>query len=168
MTFDLSQAGIASFHLYKEDHPGIFQCKDFLVGECCEDCHKKGHVIAVYPWSALSRTAPDISLGLRAEICCRRFDAVRDLPRSWWIQRYGEKSGWNAADIKRLSETPDLLYHKVSGEIASKYFRGGSQSSISPGPSRVSTPRRPASRKGCPSCGKGWDGIVCDNCGHSG
>jgi hypothetical protein len=165
MTFDITQAGLASSHLNgREDVPSCFLCKDFTGGQCCEDCHKNGWVIAIYPWSAAHKTAPDLSLGLRAEVCCARFHAVRQLSRAWWIQRYGEKSGWSATDCERLVKAPGESYYKISGEIASKYYvRGNPSTAI-----RVAAPRvKRSGGKGCPKCGSPWDGIACDSCGHS-
>ncbi len=163
MAFDMNQAGMSSTFHYKEDHPSVFRCKDFQLDECCEDCHEKGHVIAIYPWGMLVK-APDLSLGLRAEVCCGLFHAVRELPRSWWINRYGEKSGWSEADCKRLIEAPADRYYKIIGEIASKHFTGTTVSKRDYRPA----PGKPVPRKkGCPSCGGTWDGIACDNCGYS-
>jgi hypothetical protein len=168
LTFEIDQAGMSSTYHYRQDHPGIFRCKDFALQKCCEDCHAKGHVIAIYPWSNLVK-APDLSLGLRAEVCCGLFHFVRELPRAWWINRYGEKSGWSAADCKRLVDAPAESYYKTVREIAARYFVGGGGIQTRAYSGGVSKPR-PASRpakRGCPECGSAWDHIACDNCGYS-
>lgn len=164
--------------------PGIFFCSDFP-GLCCSDCHEKGHVIAMYPWSIYSEghkeKMPDLGMGLRAEVCCGKFHLVRELPREWWVRRYGEKQRYSAPDIERLvAARIPAAFLKVRGELASKYYDAPGSREVRPifekgtGPKRVAGPQRAApiprskSRgRGCPSCGSNWDGIACDNCGHS-
>lgn len=163
MTFDLSQAGLSTVRRYKVDHPNVFWCKDFPFGTCCEDCHAKDRYIAIYPWSAFARI-PDLTLGLRAEVCCGRFHEVRELPRGWWLQKYGEKSGWREADIKKLIEAPVDRYYKTIAEISSRYLTGVAPQASAP---RVSRGVSRQTKRGCPKCGSPWDSIVCDSCGHS-
>jgi len=149
--------------------PSILTCTDFE-GACCEDCHKDGHVLVLYPWSIYSEgkkdKMPDLSMGLRAEICCGRFHVARNLPREWWVRRYCARQGWSAADTERLIKESgdDRGYLKTSSELAGKYYVVRN-----PGTAVAGPPKRRAapSAKGCPSCGVKWDGYVCDNCGHS-
>lgn len=145
--------------------PSVFTCKDFG-GQCCNDCHTKGHVIALYPWSVYSEgkkdKMPDFSMGLRAEVCCGQFHVARELPREWWVRRYCEKQKWGAADTERLvRESDSANFLKERGNLIDKNYSG-------PRPTAAPAKRRvTATGRGCPECGAKWDGIACDNCGHS-
>lgn len=154
-----------------EDHPLVFTCTDFAI-TCCSHCHANNHIIVLYPWSVFSRSLnrmPDLGLGIRAEICCALFHHVRDLPREWWILHYAKKQGWSKEDGEKLSKAVPENYFRIWNEIASRHFKafGGGikaqRGSLGTGPK--SNPR--SKEKGCPSCGGSWDGIACDNCGHS-
>lgn len=175
MAFDLTQAGM-SVGYHSEEMPSTFFCKDFP-GTCCEDCHKEGYVIAIYPWSCYStgkEKMPDLSMGLRAEVCCGRFHVVRNLPREWWISKYVQKNKWSTRDEERLLKASPQTYLKTCGEIASEHYTGPRHYKAGPKiyktePRQIhTTPKgiKPQGR-GCPSCGSKWDGVVCDNCGHS-
>lgn len=168
MTFEITQAGWATTKTYKTDYTTTFWCKDFTIGTCCEECHKKEQFIAIWPWSHAARV-PDLSLGLKAEVCCGRFHAVRDLSRAWWIQIYGKKSGWSAADIQKILQATPEAYLKTVSEVAARYYRS------SPGYTPIKSYSKPVAarssgvvkKRGCPKCGSTWDGVACDSCGHS-
>lgn len=160
-----------------EEGPSTFKCADFE-GTCCESCHKQNFVLMLFPWSLMSAKhqdrMPDLGMGLRAEVCCGKFHIVRELPREWWVRHYAAKNGWNKDEAERLVQATDTgAYLRLTGEIASKYWRirnPGYATGGRPATSRPSQVRRsagPSRSSGCPSCGKNWDGIVCNNCGHS-
>jgi len=146
-----------------EEGPWVFFCSDFP-GSCCQECHDKNYLIVLYPWSIYSvgkrDRMPDLSLGLRAEVCCARFHFVRDLPREWWIKLYAKKHNWSEAEAERLAQSTPENYFRIWGDISNK--RDGATVHRSTGTKRVTT------AKNCPSCGDKWDGFTCNNCGHSG
>lgn len=162
----------------KEDWPLTFWCSDIWgymsEASCCPSCHKRENnsgLIRIYPRSVAS-DLPDLGLGLNALVCCKVYDYARELPREWWLARYGEKHGYSAEDIKRLQEaTTTTLWLRTSSELGSKYFRLRNPDSIvgrnvGNAPRTVGSSRRTVSIQKCPSCGQRWDGEVCSNCGH--
>src|SRR4249920_1036109 len=149
-----------------EEGPWVFFCSDFP-GSCCQECHDKNYLIVLYPWSIYSvgkrDRMPDLSLGLRAEVCCAHFHFVRDLPREWWIKHYAKKHNWSEAEAERLAQSTPESYFRIWGDISNK------RDSVprSTGPRSTGT-KRVTTAKNCPSCGDKWDGFTCNNCGHSG
>ena len=164
-----SKAGM-SVGYRAEDGPSVFCCADFE-RECCSHCHANNYVIAVYPWSVYSRgkdRMPDLSLGLRAEICCSLFHYVRDLSREWWIRKYAEKRKWSEKDATRLAQATPENYCRIWNEIASAHYEGPRQPRSAP---QAPSAARKASRSQagtCPGCGAKWDNVVCNQCGHAG
>ena len=178
-------ADLLKGEITKKDLPLTFWCEDFTVGTCCHGwCHAESdfivlrqRMITVYPESIFSvpwkNKMPDFSLGLSAEVCCGRYEAVKQVPREWWVRRYGEKHGYREEHIERLIHASPENYFRLSGEIASLYHvekhgrttvasgGGRTQFSQSRG-SRVS-----ASTSSCSSCGGEIkrNADVCDNCG---
>jgi hypothetical protein len=174
MASEPTQAGTSVGYRSMNNHANVFTCQDFTEGECCQGCHQAGYVIAIYPWSVYSEgykdKMPDLSMGLRGEVCCRKFHAVRQLSRAWWIRRYCAKQKWSEADTERLVQATPETYSRISGELASKYFPafgGGAKSQRSSTPATRSAPRSKPTGSGCPSCGGKWDGVVCNNCGYA-
>jgi hypothetical protein len=148
-------------------------CKDFHVGTCCSGCHEEGWTIRVYPESIYSvpyKTGklPDLGLGISGDVCCGRFEAVKRLPREWWIRRYGAKKGWNESDISIIVAATPQNFLKLCGEISSKYWRAA-HPEVSVARPQIARKRVTAARgNDCPGCGNKWDGNVCNNCGHAG
>lgn len=160
--------------------PGTLWCEDFSVGRCCEGiCHQSlDNLITVYPESCYSvkhrdGKMPDIGFGLHAEVCCGKYEAVKQLPRSFWIRLLCERDKWSDAHIAQLLATPPEQYYRVSGEIRDYYYRLRNPSSVrqagvpSQSVGRATRGTRISVSK-CPSCGQKWSGDVCDNCGHGG
>lgn len=160
------------------EHPNVFKCADFSTGICCADCHEHNFVIVLYPWSVYSEgkreKMPDLSMGLRAEVCCGQFHVIRQLPREWWIRRYCARQKWSEEDAERLVKATPETYIRISGELASKYFQAFGGGAKGASYSRTTSSRtiqkssrsRPAKEE-CPECGSDWDGVACDDCGHS-
>lgn len=151
----------------KEHWPLTYWCDEIAPqAECCPKCHadKTGRdLITVHPKSV--NGLPDLGLGLHAHVCCWMYDYVRQLPRAWWLGKYGEKHGYSPEDIKRLQEAvTSQEWLKVSGELGSKYFKIRNPGYR--GPSTTAR-RAPVSRGTCPKCGVGWNGSICGNCGHA-
>lgn len=148
-----------------------FTCKDFP-GECCEDCHEKNHHITVFPGSCYTKTKfgwmPDLSMGLNAEICCKRYDYVRSLPREWWVRELGKHENYTEEQVEKLLKADGNDWFQVWGQIASEKWN----KTHPPLPSRVSRitqgPARPRARLECPQCGDAWGGVACGNCGYTG
>lgn len=149
----------------------ILHCSDFELGKCCDTCHEKKYHITIYPWSVYSDNLidgrmPDLALGILAEVCCARFDYVRSLPRTWWVNLYGKASNFPEKDIERLCQATKENYYEVLGSVLrSKTSESKGATSIS----RVtkSAPRAKAKSE-CPKCGETWGEIICGNCGHAG
>lgn len=172
--------------------PGTLWCEDFDgIGSCCQGiCHQGlDHLITVYPESCYSvkhreGKMPDIGFGLHAEVCCGKYEAVKQLPRSFWVRLLCQRDKWSDAHVAQLLATPPEQYYRVSGEIRDYYYRlrnpssGSSRQSISDSSpysgSRTVSRGKTVSRgtgisvSKCPSCGQKWSGDVCDNCGHGG
>jgi hypothetical protein len=167
--------------------PGTLFCDDFPVGVCCNGfCHQSlNHLICVYPescYSVKSRTGkmPDIGFGLHGEVCCGKYEAVKQLPRSFWVELLCRRDGWSEAHIAELVSTPAEHYYRVRGQISDHYYALRNPSSCSRQVSVVGSPIRNATRRQarstgtgvsvskCSSCGMRWNGDVCDNCGHGG
>jgi len=118
----------------KKDYPLTFWCEDFE-GECCKGwCHSsddfavmRKRLITVYPESIHSvphqNKMPDFTLGISAEVCCARYELVRQLPRSWWIRKYGGKRGYSEEHIGALLNATPQNYFRVMGELADIYSK---------------------------------------------
>lgn len=183
MSFDLI-TGATDIHPtsdeFKRHMPTTLFCTEVGVGECCPDCHARELRIRVYPHTCYSEgqksPKPDIGMGIHAEVCCGRYHAVRELPRSFWLQRYGVKHGWKQADIDELIRATPQEFFKTQGRIASRYYVASPSSagSVHTGRSSKSYSRnvggvsRKTTASKCPACGQRWNGEVCDNCGHGG
>jgi len=163
------------------DHPLTLYCEDFPLGTCCSGCHEdlEQYHITVYPESAysvgFSRKMPDFGLGIHAEICCGRYEAVRRLDRSYWLRAYAKNKGWNEAHIKQFIDAPPEKFMKIWDELLSLYWRlknpGApvARQAVARSVAKKQTAfKRPLSSSGCPKCGSKWNTIVCDNCGHFG
>jgi hypothetical protein len=153
--------------------PSVMKCSDFHVGVCCTGCHEEGWTIRVYPESIYSvqyKTGkmPDLGLGISGDICCGKFEAVKRLPREWWIRRYGQKQGFNDADIAAIVAATPQNFLKLCGEIASKYWRASHPDIQVARPQAARKSVRAARDTGCPGCGSKWDSIICNNCGYDG
>lgn len=150
-------------------HPTNLLCQEFK-GEmtiCCGHCHQgtpDWNLIRIYPPSVYSTPwrdkSPDLGMGLMGLVCCQVYDEARAKPRAFWVHRFGVKNGYEEADIQRLvnaaEDTRDYL--RLSGEIASKYFKKRNPSWQ---PRSQTVKRAPP----CPKCGFAWGGTICTNCG---
>lgn len=153
----------------------ILHCTDFELGKCCDTCHEKKFYITVYPWSVYSDDLidgrmPDLALGILAEICCARFDYVRSLPRTWWVNLYAINQKWPKEAIEKLLQATKENYYQILGEVLRSKTSGESiRSQGATSVSRVtkSAPRAKAKSE-CPKCGETWGEIICGNCGHAG
>lgn len=160
-----------------KDWPMTLFCSDVGVGQCCAGCHEKKYRITVYPYSVYSEgkpdPLPDLGLGIHAEVCCGRYEAVRELPRAFWLRLYAKKHGWSDAHTEQFVAAPTERFFRVWGEISDHYYRvrnPGAVDSIRRDSgsrrSSVGGTRRAASPKKCPSCGQGPFYEVCDGCGY--
>ena len=144
----------------------LLKCSDFD-GNCCKTCHEANTFITVYPWSIYSERhkdkMPDLSMGVRAEICCVQFDRVKAIPRAFWVRKYGEAQSYDEQTIQSLIEATPETYYKILGEAGHQK----SQKSAPVYHHTKSTPR-PKAKIECPKCGDSWGGIVCENCGYTG
>lgn len=179
---------MSSSLITKKDLPTTFWCEDFTVGSCCHGwCHAEAdfdvmrkRMITVYPESIFSvpykNKMPDFSLGLSAEVCCGRYEAVKQVPRDWWIRRYGEKHGYREEHIQKLIGASPENYFRFQGEIASLYYVEKNGSSTAAGVSNSSRRVQHNQSRGvrvspkagsCSGCGSELrrNADVCDNCG---
>jgi hypothetical protein len=166
--------GVAISQRERLDHPLTLHCEDFPLGTCCSGCHEdmEQYFITVYPESAysvgFSRKMPDFGLGIHAEICCGRYEAVRRLDRSYWLRAYAKNKGWTEAHIKYFCDAPKDKFMKVWDELLSHYWRarGGVTQKASATQKKPVVHKRALSSSKCPKCGSTWNTIVCDNCGN--
>ena len=187
----------ASARIMWPDKTNILTCTDFGdIGQCCGPtlgldenpggwCHNSpNNLITVYPESCYSvkhreGKMPDIGFGLHAEVCCGRYEAVKQLPRSFWVKLLCQRDGWSDAHIAQILATPPELYYRVRGEISDYYYGLRNPSSVRQMVLSQPSVGRSSSRKSnlrgtgisvskCPSCGSKWNTDVCDNCGHGG
>jgi hypothetical protein len=148
----------------------ILKCSDFeslsALDLCCLECKAAPELkTTVYPRSGIVPKAPDLGMGIRAEVCCRHIHIAQKAKREWWYEKYLRGSGrlFLESEIQRaLSVTYGDKFYQVFGEIH-QAARAREQGRLVKQPLKT---QRTGLKK-CPDCGSNWNEIVCETCGFT-